>query len=256
MLSIMIVGYGYVGTAISEVFKEDDLAIVDPKYNHNKIADYKNKKFDIIFVCTDTPLKEEFKILDSVLGELNATFKNTCVCCKSTATPAFYRKAEKKYKNIKIVFSPEYLSHWNNINDFKNQKFIIVGGDPVASMNVCMLLRRRLTNVNSIHVTDIATAALVKYAENAFLSLKITFANELYKAHKNLKCESSFEELTTLLGLDERIGHSHLQVPGRDGKFGWGGHCFIKDNFEFIKFTKSKLMDYVRKLNIIHRKGL
>jgi len=250
----MIVGKGYVGSAIEDVFKKEDLVIIDPKFNQNTFKDFKNKVFDIVFVCVDTPKKENFCTLNAVLNELNNTFTGTIVCCKSTATPTYYKKAEKKYNNIKLVFCPEYLSHWNNIEDFKNQKFIIVGGDLQASLFVCDLLKSRLTSVKSIHVTDIATAALIKYAENAFLSLKVTFANELFNAHKKIKCESTFEELTALLGLDERIGHSHLQVPGRDGKYGWGGHCFIKDNYEFVKFTGSKLLQFVQKLNTIHRK--
>jgi len=254
MLSVMVVGYGYVGSAIGEVFKEDNLTIIDPKINNNKITDFKNKKFDIIFVCVDTPLKENFKSLDSILNELNNTFKDAIVCCKSTASPIFYKKAETKYSNIRVLFSPEYLSHWNNIEDFKNQEFIIVGGELYASLIACNILKSKLQYVRSVHSTDIVTAALVKYSENAFLSLKVTFANELYNIHKKLKCESSYEELITLLGLDKRIGRSHLQVPGRDGMFGWGGHCFTKDNFEFEKFSKSSLMKFVRKLNNKHRK--
>lgn len=40
-----------------------------------------------------------------------------------------------------------------------------------------------------------------------------------------------------MVGLDERIGHSHSQVPGTDGKFGWESHCLTKDNYELEKFS-------------------
>ena len=115
------------------------------------------------------------------------------------------------------------------------------------------ILKPRLRLLKHIEFTDIKTAALVKYAENGFLSYKITFFNELYNIHKNLKISVSYERLVKLLVLDERIGTSHTQVPGRDGKRGWGGHCFDKDNLQFEKFSKSKLIKFMRTINNEHR---
>lgn len=252
--NICIVGYGYVGSAVSSIFNNDNLTIIDPKIDKNKTIETSCKEQDLVFVCVDTPRNEKFKTLESVLIQCNKHFKkDTVVVCKSTATPSFYKFAEKKYKNIKVLHSPEYLSHWNNVEDFANQKFIIMGGDKKASATACTILLNRLKYVKTARVTDIETAALVKYSENTFLALKVTFANELYNIHKKLKLSSSFEEFTELLGLDDRIGHSHFQVPGRDGKYGWGGHCFEKDTYEMEKFTNSNLIKFLRKLNKKHR---
>jgi len=254
MNKVLIIGCGYVGSAIASIFKTNELTIIDPKFNNNKISDFKNKTFDVVFVCVDTPKKENFKLLDSILNELNTTLaKNTIVCCKSTASPVFYEKAEKKYKNISLLYSPEYLSHWNNIKDFQNQEFLIVGGYKQSATKIINILTKRLKKIKTAEHTDIKTAALVKYSENGFLALKVTFANELYKIHKTLKCKSSFIDFTKLLGLDTRIGTSHFEVPGRDKKFGWGGHCFNKDNHEFKKFSKSPLIKFMIKLNKTHR---
>jgi UDPglucose 6-dehydrogenase len=251
--NVLIVGYGYVGEAVASIFNTDDLTIVDPKLDKNKTIKSVSGNYDLVFVCVDTPKKEGFKTLEKVLHECNQHLKNCIVVCKSTATPSFYKHAEKKYKNIKVLHSPEYLSHWNNVEDFANQKFIIMGGDKKAAATACTIMINRLKHVETARVTDIETAALVKYSENTFLALKVTFANELYNIHKKLKLNSSFEEFTELLGLDERIGKSHLQVPGRDGKNGWGGHCFEKDTFEMEKFTNSNLIKFIRKLNNKHR---
>lgn len=254
-LNILIVGHGYVGKAVSTAFRADNITIIDPLYSSIKIKNIKNIPFDIVFVCVDTPKKEKFKTLNSVLKELNVFLnKNTIVCCKSTANPLFYSKAETLYKNIKVLFSPEYLSHWNNINDFLNQEFIIMGGQSKYAKRAASILKSRLKKVSEIHVTDIKTAALIKYAENAFLALKVTFANELYDIHKKLNCYSSFKDFTNMLGLDKRIGKSHFQVPGRDGRFGWGGHCYEKDNHEFAKHSNSELLKAMIKLNKKHRK--
>jgi UDPglucose 6-dehydrogenase len=255
MNKVLIVGCGYVGSAIASVFKKKELTIIDPKFNNNKISNFKNKPFDAVFVCVDTPEKENFKLLDSILHELNTTLaKNTIVCCKSTASPVFYEQAEKRYKNISVLFSPEYLSHWNNIKDFQNQEFLIVGGCKQSATKVVKMLTKRLKKIKTVEYTDIKTAALVKYSENGFLALKVTFANELYKIHKKLKCKSSFINFAKLVGLDARIGPSHFEVPGRDKSFGWGGHCFNKDNYEFEKFSKSPLIKFMIKLNKTHRK--
>jgi UDPglucose 6-dehydrogenase len=61
------------------------------------------------------------------------------------------------------------------------------------------------------------------------------------------------------LGLDSRIGHSHTEVPGYDGKLGWGGHCFPKDTAAFVYFAERQYTDLplirkVRELNKIQRK--
>jgi len=254
MYDVMIVGCGYVGSAIKEAFKEDNITIIDPKLNKDTITNNKNKSFDIIFVCVDTPKNENFKTLDKVLKEINETFKNVLVVSKSTASPLFYEKSKRRYININLVHSPEYLSHWNNINDFMNQAFCIVGGTPSDCHSYCNILSSRLPNLKVLKITDIKTASLVKYSENAFLALKVTFANELFKIHKKLKCSSSFGEFADLLGTDPRIGHSHFEVPGRDKKFGWGGHCFDKDIFELEKLSNSSLIKFLRKLNKFHRK--
>ena len=254
MSRVLIIGHGYVGSAVSSIFNAKEKTIVDPKINKNKISDFKSIKFDAIFVCVDTPKNQKFKTLHKVLHELNNTFTDTIVCCKSTAAPEFYCNAEKQFKNITLIFSPEYLSHRTNITDFKNQDFLILGGNKKACMAVAAMLKERLNHLKDISYTDIKTAALVKYTENAFLACKVTFFNEMYLIHQKMKCSSSFNEYTHLVGQDKRIGTTHMQVPGPDGKFGWGGHCYDKDNYEFAKFSGSKLIKYMRSINIKHRK--
>lgn len=252
MSRILIVGNGYVGSAIAEAFKKNDICIADPK-NNTYIADYKDKIFDYIFVCVDTPKNENFKNLYNVLKLLNFLFKKTTIICKSTALPDFYKKIIKELKNNKIIYYPEYLSHWNNVNDFKNQTFCILGGKKNTCKKVSVFLKMNLKHLKEIVITDIETAAFVKYAENCFLSMKVTFANEMYNIIKKIKLPAKYSIFKNLLGLDPRIGKSHLEVPGRDGKLGWGGHCFEKDTFEFAKKYSSNLIKFIIKLNKLHR---
>ena len=178
------------------------------------------------------------------------------MCIRDSSTPEFYGWAEKEYTNIKVLHSPEYLSSNNNIEKFQKQTFCIVGGDLTAARMVTAIFCTRLKHLKgkNTHITDIKTAALVKYSENFFLGMKVSYFNELYEIHKRMGCESSFDEFRALSGADPRIGTSHTQVPGWDGSFGWGGHCLDKDNYEFMKFSESPLVEFIWNLNNTHRK--
>ena len=254
MYKVLIVGHGYVGSAVASLFSEEEKIIVDPKFNDNKISDFKNYAFDAVFVSVDTPKAEGFKLLETVLGELNDNMlSGTPVCCKSTASPDFYDEMARKYENIRVLHSPEYLNKTNPIKMFKEQSFFILGGDESAAMIVADIFNTRLRYVKEVRITDIRTAAMVKYAENAFLALKVSYFNELYLAHQSQGCKSSFGEFAEMLGLDPRIGQSHTNVPGSDGKFGWASHCLTKDLYEFDKFSGSPLIRFIRELNDEHR---
>ena len=101
------------------------------------------------------------------------------------------------------------------------------------------------------HITDIKTAALVKYSENFFLGMKVSYFNELYEIHKRIKSiESSFDEFRALSGADQEVGHA-LYTP----KLGWDdesfyreycGHCLDKDNYEFMKFSQKHWLNLYR----------
>ena len=57
---------------------------------------------------------------------------------------------------------------------FQGQSYFIIGGDEHAAMTVGHIFKSRLNHVKKIRYTDIRTAAMVKYSENAFLATKVT----------------------------------------------------------------------------------
>ena len=256
MNRVMIVGHGYVGSAVASIFTEEEKVIIDPKLSDDVIKNHAGEKFDVVFVCVDTPKGNNHGLLDTILAQVNTYIGNdTPVCCKSTSTPNYYYSAEKKYTKIRVLHSPEYLDSRHNIDKFQNQNFCIIGGESGAAKVVADIFVDRLNNLDHyrVGITDIRTAALVKYTENFFLAAKVSIFNEIYKVHQQIECESTFDEFRMLVGMDERIGSSHTQVPGWDGKFGWGGHCFIKDNHEFEKFSGSTIVKFINELNSSHR---
>ena len=162
-MRVMIVGHGYVGSAVSSIFRDDEKVIIDPKLNDNKISDYAGNRFMAVFVCVDTPKGDNTTVLNQVLHELDTHIgDDTPVCCKSTSTPEYYGWAEEQYSNIKVLHSPEYLDSKNNIEKFRNQTFCIVGGDKNAARIVTAIFYTRLNHLErkNSHVTDIRTAAL------------------------------------------------------------------------------------------------
>ena len=76
---------------------------------------------------------------------------------------------------------------------------------------------------------------MIKYFSNIFFTVKVSFANEM-----KLICNSIGADWGAALEgfvADGRVGDSHLNVPGPDGKLGFGGSCFPKDINAFISFA-------------------
>jgi len=92
---------------------------------------------------------------------------------------------------------------------------------------------------------------------NSYLATKVTFFNELFELCNNIG--ANYDTVSNLLGLDTRIGAGHTTVPGPDGKFGWGGHCFPKDTQALLNEATGlgidlSLLEKAVELNKIHRK--
>jgi UDPglucose 6-dehydrogenase len=76
---------------------------------------------------------------------------------------------------------------------------------------------------------------MVKYTTNTFLSVKVSFANEIYQLCN--KVGADYDKVIEYATMDERLGESHWGVPGHDGDFGFGGHCFPKDLAALLHLT-------------------
>jgi UDPglucose 6-dehydrogenase len=83
--------------------------------------------------------------------------------------------------------------------------------------------------------TNISTASYIKYGINTFLATKVMFFNELEALF-----DGELEDITGAMAFDPRIGTSHMQVPGPDGKKGFGGMCFPKDTKAFALYARNQ----------------
>jgi UDPglucose 6-dehydrogenase len=239
--NIGIVGQGFVGNAIYQKFKNYyEVSTFDLDENKRNVDSLKDlvSKSDIIFVCLPTPMKSsgdcDISIVEDVVSEINHISVDKIVVIKSTITPGTTESFNNKYQNLTIVFNPEFLTEANAVRDFENQSKIILGG-PRKGTDVLKTIYRLIFPITPIIKTGSTHAEMVKYLTNSFLSVKVSFANEIYELCKELGLD--YDKVIEYATYDERLGKSHWSVPGPDGDRGFGGHCFPKDLSAIINLT-------------------
>ena len=137
-------------------------------------------------------------------------------------------KEEKKelISCFKNTISKGHLVLTKEVSDFENQNRIILGGPRPATTRLKTIFTKVFPKAHIIK-TGSRTAEMVKYVTNAFLATKVSFANEMYEICQAL--DMDYDKVIEYAQHDDRLGKSHWAVPGPDGDFGYGGHCFPKD---------------------------
>ena len=243
MYNVGIIGNGFVGSSVTAGFSlHAKVKIYDTdsrKATHN-ISEVINS--DFVFVAVPTPTGEygaiDLSIVDTVfntISKLNERNDNVIII-KSTIIPGTTQRYIKKYKNLNIVHSPEFLTERVARLGFINAARIVLGGEKKNTKKVKELFRIRFPHTKIIQ-TDAATAEFIKYMANSFFAVKVSFMNELKQAADTLGVD--WQDAMDGFISDGRIGNSHLDVPGHDGKRGFGGKCFPKDINAFIHFFES-----------------
>ena len=233
---IGIIGQGFVGNAVYQKFKNYydvftyDLDESKSNSNVNEII----YKCENIFVCLPTPMNEDgscnISIVEKVLTEIDLITDNLetqrNIIIKSTIPPGTTAKWNHRFESLNIVFNPEFLTEANAVSDYENQDRIILGGVRPATTELKTIFSKVFPKAHIIK-TDSTHAEMVKYLTNTFLATKVSFANEMYSLCNQLNVD--YDKVVEYATLDDRLGKSHWNVPGPDGDFGYGGHCFPKD---------------------------
>lgn len=270
-MDICVIGAGYVGLTTAVCFAElgHNIRIIDldkekidkirrgisPIYEENmKELLLKNKKrinvstvYDftekIVFICVGTPSNKNGTInLKYIKKAVNSVAKNaeggTLIVIKSTVYPSTTEKIIKplidKYcKNCMVAMNPEFLREGKAIYDFLNPDRIIIGTTEKKAKET---LKKLYNNVDApVFITTPTEAEMIKYASNALLATKISFANEFGNLCKILDIDSY--NVMKGVGMDKRISSSFL-----DSGIGFGGSCFPKDLRAI--YYGSKKIDY------------
>jgi UDPglucose 6-dehydrogenase len=157
------------------------------------------------------------------------------------------REARRRAKFV-VASNPEFLREGSAIADMLYPDRIVIGASDERAVNVLRsiyepILSQQFTAPSTVAprpegfgavplvVTDLASAEMIKYAANAFLATKISFANEIANI-----CEAVGADVTEVMrgiGLDKRIGTRFLNAG-----IGWGGSCFGKDVSALIRIAE------------------
>ena len=260
-MKIGIIGNGFVGSAVHFGFSpqigcdaEVRVYDKDPMKSLNLLSDTIHES-DFIFLSVPTPSNIDGSInidyVDSALNDISEICKDynwvddNVILLRSTVVPGTTRKLQEKYSNLSIVFNPEFLTERSARYDFINQARFIVGGSGKATdrdaKRVSELFKWRFGETVPVILTNYETAELIKYMNNCFFATKVSFLNEMKLIAD--KCGVDWEMALEGFVRDGRVGHSHMNIPGPDGKFGFGGSCFPKDIQAIIKFGESLGLD-------------
>lgn len=238
---IGIVGLGYVGGAIYNSFNDSGNVIcIDSDLSKGHTGTYSDlKECEAVFICVPSPSLPDgscnSSALEDVLDKLWQNEYNGVIISKVTATPDVYERLQDCYKNL--VYIPEFLTAQNAVLDYCRTKQFIIGGAVKAYQNEAARIIK-LSHPNAeIHLCSIGEAAITKYIVNSFLATKVVFMNEMAQLSETLGY--NWEDIAHLTFIDERIGKSHMKVPGPDGYRGFGGACFPKDVLAIINYADS-----------------
>jgi UDPglucose 6-dehydrogenase len=248
-INIGIIGFGFVGSSVAYGFSPQtgydsaDIRIYDkvPSKSTHSLEEVLNNS-DFIFISVPTPSNPDgsinLDILEGAIAEISAhgTKSGAIVLVRSTITPGTTRRFQKNYSNLNIVFNPEFLTERSAKLDFINQSRIVLGGEEENTYKVEKLFKNRFGEYMPVIRTSFETAEFIKYMNNCYFATKVSFMNEM----RRIADLSGVDWKVAVEGFvrDGRVGHSHLAVPGPDGKNGFGGSCFPKDIQAMIRFSE------------------
>lgn len=257
MKNIGVVGKGFVGSAVAHGFSpavgyNANVLVYDkdPLKSVDSLEDVANNS-EFIFVSVPTPSNKDgsinLDILFSCISDVENAIKQNdpIILVRSTVVPGTCHEIQNKFPNLRIVFNPEFLTERSATFDFLSQTRYILGGNERDTSAVASLYKDRFGESIAIIETNFQTAELIKYVCNIYFATKVSFLNEMKLISD--KVGADWDKVIDGFVRDGRVGSSHTNVPGHDGKLGFGGSCFPKDIQALINFAEGKSID----LNVV-----
>jgi UDPglucose 6-dehydrogenase len=187
---------------------------------------------EVVFIAVGTPSAENGEADLSVVFDVPEKIgkhleKYAVIITKSTVPVGTNKKIKQIIKNVKpegvdfdIASVPEFLREGQAISDTLKPDRIIIGTQTEKAEKILVELHNPLKS--QLVLCNIETAEMIKYASNAFLATKISFANAIAQLAE--KSSADGPKVLEAVGMDKRIGKNFLNAGA-----GYGGSCFPKD---------------------------
>jgi len=205
---------------------------------------------DIVFITVGTPSNEDGSINLSYVKSAAKTIGENLngykvIVVKSTVIPGttmgpvkeeIERASGKKCcKDFGLVMNPEFLKEGTAVKDtFYPDRLVIGESDKKAGDAILNLYSSFYNVLPPLVRTTPENAELIKYANNSFLAMKVSFANMMARLCMKIP-GADVDTVMKGIGLDKRIGPDFLNAG-----IAWGGSCFPKDLKALVSFAKEK----------------
>jgi UDPglucose 6-dehydrogenase len=234
--AIGIIGAGVVGGALRRHLESIgyDVRVYDPPKGYRLMEPV--NATNTVFVCVPTPYTDGRGFDDSHLNAAVASLTGSkTVVIKSTALPGTTELLQQRFPRHRFLFNPEFLREATAEEDFIHPDRQIVGCTHDSASDawrvIAMLPRAPFERICAAHEAEMA-----KYMANAFLAVKVIFANEMFDLCERLRIP--YDGVRDIVAADGRIGPSHLEV--HDGGYrGFGGKCLPKDSKSLLDLARA-----------------
>jgi UDPglucose 6-dehydrogenase len=235
--TIGVVGNGVVGSATARTYLEHVAQVYIYDTDSLKCVHSLETVLasDIIFICLPEGAVPGF--FPEKPSEVDA---KRCYVIKSTVPIGTTKALQKRHGLDNLIHSPEFLTARCSFTDAQIPSRNIIGIPSEISYGASELhelYHQRFPQVPIFSMSSNESEA-VKLIQNSFFAVKVAFWNEM----KGLSDKLGMDWNNILDGIlsDGRIETSHTQVPGPDGKKGFGGFCLPKDLNELTAFIAQK----------------
>ena len=235
MHKVGIIGLGFVGSAMKKSFEIKNCLVkgYDKFKDSDSFEDCLDSK--ILFLALPTIYDNNEKEYDkSCIEEVCIRLKDSnfdgIIVNKSTVEPKSTEILADKFKTLKLVHNPEFLTAVTAFEDFHNQKHIVLGKTKNVGENEFLELKNFYSYLYpdaEISLCSSTESESMKIFVNCFYSVKVQFFNELYLLCEKNNCD--YNRVKELMLKNGWINPMHTEVPGPDGQLSYGGYCFPKD---------------------------